>query len=436
MITRAAPDTEIETAERLIPISAGAEASAMKPLYARHRLDIRPAHLAAALAGLLGSDHERAAADVERCWSRDGSALACYSVRSGFHLLLTALRLPPGSEVLFSAVTHPDMPRLAEHHGLVAVPVDLDPATLAPLPEALLHGISERTRVLVVVHLFGGHVDMAPLAAVCQRQGLLLVEDCAQAFQGLPDTGDHIADVSMFSFGILKTNTALGGAMLTVRDRWLLDRMRAIQRPWPVQKRTAHLKRILQTAAFVTLTQPLPYRLIARVCAALEIDFDHVVNSAARAFPAGSTADLVRRLRQRPGSALLRLLKDRLVTFDADRLQSRAASGERLAAMLPPGLHVGGFALDHTHWLFPVVSVEPAKLIAAARAAGFDAARSASSVKAIAAPPGRPELEPRCARDVMSRLVFLPAYPELPAGSLDLLATALKGHEIHAYVAR
>ena len=103
---------------------------------------------------------------------------------------------------------------------------------------------------------------------------------------------------------------------------------------------------------------------------------------------------------------------------------------------MPEGAHAGGFGLDHSHWLFPVVCDDPAALIAAARAAGFDAARSASSVNAVAAPPGRQELEPGCARHVMSRLVFLPAYPELPAGALENLRAAVEGHHAHAYIAR
>src|SRR5438034_5091111 len=92
----------------------------MKRLYARHRLDIRPGHLVRAAALMTRTDATRAAGEVQRTWSPDGSALACYSVRSGFHLLLTTIDLPPGSEVMFSAVTHPDMPRIALHHGLVA----------------------------------------------------------------------------------------------------------------------------------------------------------------------------------------------------------------------------------------------------------------------------------------------------------------------------
>jgi len=406
----------------------------MKHLYARHRLDIRPADLAHAVAAMPAADPKRAAVEVERLWS--ANALACYSVRSGFHLLLKALALPYDSEVLFSAVTHPDMPRLAQHHGLVPVPIDLEPATLAPRPELVLGAITGRTRMLVVAHLFGGRVDLAPLAEICRSSGILLVEDCAQAFQGPGHSGDSLADASMFSFGILKTATALGGAMLTVRNPALLGRMRSIQLRWPVQRRTAHFKRIVQTAVFVALTGPAAYALAARLAVALEIDFDRLVNSSARAFPAGATDDLVRRLEHRPSAPLLKLLARRLNTFDHARLLARAMAGEELAAILPSGLRVGGLALDQTYWLFPIVAERPDETIEMARAAGFDAARAASSVKSISAPAHRPDLEPVCAQAVMSRLVFLPAYPELPPGALETLASAVEGDEVHAYFAR
>jgi len=405
----------------------------MNRLYARHRLDIRAAHLRHAVAALATTDAEREARELERLWSPDSSGLACYSVRSGFHLLLTALELPPGSEVMFSAVTHPDMPRIAEHHGVVPVPVDLDPGTMAPTPGALARCIGARSRVLVVAHLFGGHADMGPLADICRTNGVLLVEDCAQSFQGPPDTGDERAAVSMFSFGILKTATALGGAVITVRDESLLARMRGIQHGWPLQKRGSHLKRIAQTAAFLSLTRPVPYAATARM---LGSDFDRFVNTSVKAFPAGSTADLVHRLEQRPCASLLSLMAHRLEGFDHERLLARAAAGESLAAMLQPGLHVGGDALDHSHWLFPIVTDRPDELIAAVRARGLDAARSASSVKAIAAPPDRPELEPERARRVMSRLLFVPSYPELPSGALEALAAVLEEEKVHELASR
>lgn len=409
----------------------------MKRIYARHRIDLRPSDIGAGLVAMAAIDPDRAGAELEQLWAPDGSALACYSVRSGFHLLLGGLRLPPGSEVLFSAVTHPDMPRIAEHHGLRVLPIDLDTETLAPRPELVLQALTPQTRMLVVAHLFGGRVELAPLAGICRRHGVLLVEDCAQALRGPRDTGDPLADVSMFSFGLLKTATALGGALLRVRDARLLDSMRFTQAQWPLQTRAGHLKRLVQSAAFVAMTRPTPYSFVARLAAAAGVDFNRLVNSSVRAFPTGSTDELIERLEIRPGAPLLRLLEHRLKNFDHTRLAARAESGESLAGILPSGTHIGGRALERTHWLFPVVTNRPDELMALSRSLGFDVARKASSVMAIAAPPDRPDLEPREARAAMSRLVFLPAYPELPDGSLEQLAFAMAGgEEIHAHATR
>ena len=158
--------------------------------------------------------------------------LVCFSVRSGLDLLLGALDEEPGGEVIVSAVTHPDMVRLIEGHGLRAVPLDLVPSTLEPRIELLEAALSPRTRAVMVAQLFGGRFDLSPIAAFARRHGLLLIEDCAQAFRGPEDTGDPLADVSMFSFGSIKTTTAVGGAVLRVRNPDLLAAMRRLQEGW------------------------------------------------------------------------------------------------------------------------------------------------------------------------------------------------------------
>ena len=97
----------------------------MLTLQSRHRLDIRFRDFAYALAACAWAHSaERLTTGLEAAWSPGGQGLACRSVRSGFHLLLSALDLPAGSEVLVSAITHPDMIRILEAHRLVAVPVD------------------------------------------------------------------------------------------------------------------------------------------------------------------------------------------------------------------------------------------------------------------------------------------------------------------------
>jgi perosamine synthetase len=395
----------------------------MLKLQSRHRLDIRARHFAyALLAGLWARDAEHASARLADTWPPSGQGIACRSVRSGFHLMLDTLGLEPGDDVLVSAVTHPDMVRILEMHGLVAVPVDLDIATLAPrlgLAEVL---VTHRTRAFLVAHLFGGRLDMDPMVAFAQRHGLLLWEDCAQAFTGPGDAGEPRADVSMYSFGALKTGTALGGALMKVRDRSLLGRMCALQLGWPLQSRRAYAASVVKFFAFSLATRPLAYGLLAWFHRVRARDFNRVVNSSVRAFRPGR---LLPQLEVRPSAPLLATLAYRLRTFDDERLRNRAAAGAWLAGQLPDGLELAGEAMEaRTHWLFPVVASRPDELIAACRQAGFDAARGASSVCAVPAPAGRPEADPVQARRMMNAVVFLPAYPELGSRLLVRLVEA------------
>jgi dTDP-4-amino-4,6-dideoxygalactose transaminase len=395
----------------------------MIKLHSRHHLDIRLRDFAYALvASAFARDAHRRSDRLAATWSPSGEGVACRSVRSGFHLFLDALDLEAGDEVLLSAVTHPDMVRIIEAHGLVAVPVDLDIATLAPRLELAERLVTPRTRALLIAHLFGSRVDLAPYAAFGGRHRLHLWEDCAQAFTSPADTGDPAADVSMYSFGALKTCTALGGALLRVKDPAVLGRMRAIQRLWALQPRQAFAAGAFKFLVFSFATRPVVYGLLAWIHRVLGRDFDRLVNSSVRAFRPG---DLVPQLEVQPSAPLLATLAFRLRTFDDVRLRWRTASGDWLAANLPNHLQAPGAAIHgSTHWLFPVLTSPADQLIVACRRVGFDAARGASSVCAVAAPAGRPQAEPITAQRMMASLVFLPAYPELPKGSLARIVAA------------
>jgi perosamine synthetase len=395
----------------------------MLKLHSRHRLDIRLGDFAyALLASAFARDARARSARLTATWSPSGEGVASRSVRSGFHLLLDALDLQAGDEVLVSAVTHPDMVRIIEAHGLVAVPVDLDVATLAPRLQLAERMVTPRTRAILIAHLFGGRVDLAPYAAFARRHRLHLWEDCAQAFARPDDTGDPAADASMYSFGALKTCTALGGALLRVKDPAVLGRMRAIQLRWPLQQRRAYAANVLKFLVFSFATLPIVYGLVAWIHRMMGRDFDRLVNGSVRAFRPG---DLLTQLEVQPCAPLLATLAFRLRTFDDLRLRWRTASGEWLTANLPVPLVAPGAAIHgSTHWLFPVLTSRPDQLIVACRRAGFDAARGASSVCAVAAPAGRPEAEPITAQRMMACLVFLPAYPELPKGSLARIVAA------------
>jgi dTDP-4-amino-4,6-dideoxygalactose transaminase len=170
---------------------------------------------------------------------------------------------------------------------------------------------------------------------------------------------------------------------------------------------------VVRFTALRALAQPRVYAVFA---AALGERLDATVNGAVRGFPPDQ---LLARIRRRPSAPLLALLEHRLRTFDRERLERRAETGEIASAALPDA--VGRRALDRTHWVFPVVSSDPARLVARLRRRGFDASTKTTSIDVIPTPPGRPELDPTQARNLMTQVVFLPVYPELGQDVLGLI---------------
>lgn len=391
----------------------------------RHRLDVSTRDLLyAVLAGVFARSRPRRAAALAEGWSSAG--IVCRSLRSAFDLLLAATALPAGSEVLMSAITHPDMVRIARTHGLSVLPVDLDPETLAPRLDMLERAVTSRTRMLVVAHLFGTRSDLGPLTQFARVHNLLLVEDCAQAFVSPAETGDPYADASLFSFGSIKTATALGGALARVRDPELRTRMSLIQAGYPIQPRTAFARKALATLALSVLGRPALYGLAFRFWRIRGRSFDELLEHVVRGFAALPDEEFYRRIREQPSAPLLALLARRLRTFDGARLARRARLGEELTASLAPELfHPGGRAPVRTHWLFPVTAADPSTLVATLRGAGFDATPATTSICVVPAPRDRPEVEPVDAARLMRKVVFVPAYPELRARERQRLCALL-----------
>jgi dTDP-4-amino-4,6-dideoxygalactose transaminase len=348
------------------------------------------------------------------------AALVCLSVRSGFHLLLEALELAPGTEVLLSAVTHPDMVRIARAHALEPVALDLDLETLAVRPHAVDAAVGDRTKLVVIAHLFGTRNDLRPLAEVASRHGLLLVEDCAQVFRGPHDAGDPHANVSLFSFGPIKECTALGGALVRVDDPALLERMRRIQSTWPHQRRRAYASKALKFLALQVLARPRVFGLFVRAYGLRGRDFDELLTAFVRS--RRSDAELASFVRGRPSAPLLAVLARRLRRFDHARLARRIEIGTSLADDLAPTLdRPGRRAAENTFWVFPVMTDDRARLAATLLEHGFDAAAGTTSIAAA----GGAEHADR----LMERVLFIPAYPELPRRAVRRLGEVLRRHE-------
>ncbi|MCG8450258.1 MAG: aminotransferase class V-fold PLP-dependent enzyme [Pirellulales bacterium] len=361
-------------------------------------------------------------ASVVHGWFPTEQALLCYSVRSGLDLLLQALQLPSGSEVVVSAVTIPDMLRIIEHHGLTPVLADVDPATLEVPISAVENAITTKTRLVLVAHLFGSRIDMAPITRLAQQHGLLVVEDCAQAFVGQEYAGHHASDVSLFSFGPIKTATALGGGVVRVNRPELLQSMLDIQKNYPPQSRSKYLARIAKYAVLKLASYPWLYGILERGCRLLGINHDRWISLLGRNLTGPS---LLANIRQRPCVALRQMLARRIQQFDKRQMQRRTRVGRYLTHGISGSfsLWTGNANKSHTYWVLAAKTLRAKKLIAVLRQAGYDATMRSSLCNGTKE---QKDSQHSVNENWLAQTVFVPCDPAMPIQELRRLRSKLR----------
>ena len=373
-------------------------------------------------AGLSPPPIQDVSARVERLWSTREDSLACLSVRSAFDLYLRAQRWEAGSEIVFSALTVPDMPRIARHHGLRPVPFDIDPETAAWDDGALERCVGARTRAVVLAHLFGGRIDLGPALEFARRRGIAVVEDCAQAYAGPDWSGHPEADLSLFSFGPMKTATALGGALARVRDWDTCAAMKRISAQDSVQPTVEFLRRILLYGGLKAASRPRAYGLVMAVADALGADASQWIHSVTRNV---ANDAFIASIRRRPCAALLGLLERRLGQGTAP-VSRRVEPGRTLMSSLGPDVEVPARAADpHGYWMFPVLAQNPEALSASLRDRGFNAMSARLAVVSDGA-------TPTPGADRLSDALYIPFDPAMPREELERLGRLVRSLEARA----
>jgi dTDP-4-amino-4,6-dideoxygalactose transaminase len=220
----------------------------------RHQVNLSPAVLRAVASSLradalvegpaVARFEERFAEYIDVPW-----ALGASSGRVAFHLALQVLDLPPGSQVLVPDYTLAAIPALVVAMGLEPVFVDADPVTHQLDPEDLERAITPRSRAVLATHLFGLACDMERIAAVAERHGLAVLEDCAQSCGGRIHGRalGSFGDLAFFSFNTGKNISCFGGGVLVGRDPTLRDRARALMADWRPQRRRDLLSTVART---------------------------------------------------------------------------------------------------------------------------------------------------------------------------------------------
>ncbi|XP_063954050.1 uncharacterized protein LOC129258877 [Lytechinus pictus] len=307
--------------------------------------------------------------------------LPCLSVRTAFDLYLSVKKFPRGSEMVFCAINIPDMARIVRHHGLKLVAVDVDMETMTPKVEHVKSLITPKTVAIFVAHLYGRWINLEDIVAVAKEHHLDVLEDCAESFCGLQDHGHPAADVTFFSFGLIKTNTAFGGAIAVVRDPSLLSQMRTLYRSYPIRGRATYLKKLIKYSMLMTvLNSPFLVKHGMQLAGALGINHRDIIVNHVRGFP----KDFFDNIRMRPSITLLCMLYRRLKNFDPNSFSLGNVKCDIVSRRLPPGMQgVGLKAEKLNHWLFPIVVDNPERVMKELNARGVDAYKGATQLSLI-----------------------------------------------------
>lgn len=352
-------------------------------------------------------------------------ALFFLSVRSGLNALLQTLNFPQGSHILVSAITIPDILTILKIHGLIPVPVDIDPETLSPDLDVLKKGIQKETVAILVTHLFGGRVPMDEIVQLAQRHGLYVFEDYAQGFWGDAFAGHPGSDVSMFSFGSIKHNTALGGGLIFVRDRELHHKVTQVHKTYPMQSRWYFFTRLVKYALLTFLSRPGIYTLLCDVCHKMGKSHD-MLYLTTRGF---AGAGFFEKIRQQPSYPLLSLLLRRLKSDAFARIHTKSQMVTAFRKTIPD-ICCPSHNKNHAHWLFPICISHAEALCKRLWDTGFDAHLWPVSMCVVTPVDQVPDLIPENAQALRPQLLFLPVYPGIEKSELDRMAQIVNQHHL------
>jgi dTDP-4-amino-4,6-dideoxygalactose transaminase len=209
----------------------------LRRLNARHAADLKAAAARVIDSGryVLG-DELRAFEHEFADWCGVPHALGVGNGLDALSLILRAYieagRLAPGDEIILPGNTFIASFLAVSSNGLVPVPVEVQAASFNLDPTAVEAAIGPRTRAIMAVHLYGQLADMAALATLAARHGLLLIEDAAQAHGAMRDgrRAGSFGDAAAFSFFPGKNLGALGdGGAVVTADPALARRIEALR---------------------------------------------------------------------------------------------------------------------------------------------------------------------------------------------------------------
>jgi dTDP-4-amino-4,6-dideoxygalactose transaminase/nucleoside-diphosphate-sugar epimerase len=168
--------------------------------------------------------------EIARRYLGCSHTVAVNSCTGALHLALAALGVGPGDEVITSPITWPSTANVVVHLGARPVFVDVERDTLNIDPDLIEAAITDKTKVIIPVHMAGHPCDMDRITEIAEKHGLQVVEDAAHAI-GAAFKGRRIGTISKatcFSFYPIKNITTIEGGLVATDDAELAENVRIL----------------------------------------------------------------------------------------------------------------------------------------------------------------------------------------------------------------
>ena len=150
---------------------------------------------------------------------------------TALHLALVALGIKAGDEVIIPDFTFVATANAVKYTGATVVCVDIEAGSLCIDPESIEKAITDKTRAIIPVHVYGHPADMVQIMDIARKHNLYVIEDAAES-HGAEVLGKRVgslADCGVFSFYGNKIITSGEGGMITTDDSDLNERIRVLR---------------------------------------------------------------------------------------------------------------------------------------------------------------------------------------------------------------
>jgi dTDP-4-amino-4,6-dideoxygalactose transaminase len=180
---------------------------------------------------ILGDHVKKLEKDVAE-YSNVAHGIGCANGSDAIHIALQAMGVGPGDEVITTAFTFFATGGAIVRAGATPVYVDIDPVTFNIDPAKIEEAITEKTKAIIPVHLYGQMADMERIAEIAKKHNLGVVEDAAQAI-GSKHNGKSVGELgtaATYSFFPTKNLGAYGdGGMIVTNDDDVAEKCRVIR---------------------------------------------------------------------------------------------------------------------------------------------------------------------------------------------------------------